>query len=59
MAEHCALSARKHRRHPSPLIAQGCVADRVDTAMNAVQAAGRDAARDPARIDPATIQLRQ
>jgi hypothetical protein len=55
MAEHCSLSARKHRRHPGSLIAQGCVADRVNTAMNPVQAAGSYTALYPARINLAII----
>jgi len=48
MAEHRARAAGQDRRHPSPLIAEVAAADRVDTAVNAVEAAGVDAIRNSA-----------
>src|ERR1700755_2778659 len=43
MAQHRAASAREHRRHPAPLVAEPRVAKRVDALMDAVQ---------PPRLDP-------
>jgi hypothetical protein len=57
MTEHSALAEGQHGRHPSPLIADVGVADGVDTAMNAVEMARGEPALDPARIDPANVQL--
>ena len=59
MAEHRSPPACQYRRHPSPFIADVGMADRVDTAMNAVQAAGGHAVSDGTRGEPAGSQLRR
>jgi hypothetical protein len=59
MAQRGALSASQHRRDPSPVIADVRVADGVDPAMDAVEAAGGDPALDRAGIDARGIQLRR
>lgn len=59
MAEHRSPPACQYRRHPSPFIADVGMADGVDTAMNAVQAAGGDAVSDGTRGEPAGPQLRR
>jgi|SRR5215203_6213228 len=46
MAERGAIAARQHGRHPPPSVAELRVTDRVDTAMNAVEAGGGHAARN-------------
>jgi len=51
MAEDCSIAAGQHGRHPSPFIADVGVADGVNTAMKAVQAAGPDAIAYPAGGD--------
>ena len=54
VAECRALAAGEHSRHPSPLLAQSWVTDRVDAAVNAVQPARpRRAAQTPRRSTPA------
>ena len=53
------LATGQYRCHPSPLIADVGVTDRVDTAMNAVQAPGPDAVGDSAPGDPMCTQLRR
>ena len=51
--------ARQDRRHPSAFIAEFGMSYRIDTAMNAVQAAGGDAVTDRTRASsPAALQLR-
>jgi hypothetical protein len=46
VAEHRVLAASEYRRHPSPFLAERRVADRINTAMNAVKASSGDAVRD-------------
>jgi hypothetical protein len=46
MAEDGAFAARQHRCHPSAFIAQSPMPDRVNPAMNAVQAASAEATRN-------------
>ena len=49
MAQHRARTARQHRRHPQPALRQLAMADRVDAAVDDVEATGRDGALDRAR----------
>jgi hypothetical protein len=46
MAEDCAIAASEYRGQPPPFLTEIWVPDRVDRAVNAVQAAGGDPAVD-------------
>jgi hypothetical protein len=47
VTQHRALAARQDSRHPTTAIAQSGVADRINTTMNGVKAAGLCALRYP------------
>jgi hypothetical protein len=57
MAENGAITAGQDCCHPPPFIAQAGVTDSVNPSMNAVQAAGADAIRNPAREHTGAFQL--
>jgi hypothetical protein len=59
MRENGALTAGEHRGHPAPPGSEERVADRVDAAMNAVQAARPNALPHRARTKPKRGELRQ
>jgi hypothetical protein len=58
MAQHGTIAAGENRRHPSSFRAQTAMPDRINTAMNAVKAAGADAIRNSARQNAAGDELR-
>ncbi len=57
MAEHRALTAGEHRRHPSALVAQACVPDRVNASVDPVQASGSKASADCGALDAGRCEL--
>src|SRR5262245_3352786 len=58
MAQYGSLAAREHRCHPIAVLAQAPVPDRVDAAVNAVQAPASHPHLDRAASQPRFAQLR-
>ena len=57
VAEHRSVTVRKSSSHPAAFIAQAGVANGVDTAMDAVQAAGASTVADGTRRKAGGVQL--
>jgi hypothetical protein len=58
MTEDGSLAAGQDGRHPTSLLAQAGMSNRVHTTINAVKAAGGDPALDGAGVQAGEAQLR-
>jgi hypothetical protein len=57
VAQHCVRAAGKYGSHPDALLPQSRVTDRINPAMNAVQALGMHACSSAALVDSNALEL--